>query len=59
MAMLATYTFRIIMAIMAVFNLNVAQFDVINAFLHAGLLDPKAMFYKIPLGFKDSKEGLI
>ena len=57
--MLAAYTFRTIMAIIAAFNLNTAQFNVTNAFLHAGLPDPKAMFYKIPPRFKDSKKGLI
>ena len=58
-ATLAARTFRTMMAIMAAFDLNAAQFDVTNAFLHAGLPDPEATFCEIPPGFKDGKEGLI
>jgi len=46
-------------AIIAAFNLNTAQFNITNAFLYTGLLNPKATFCKIPPRFKDSKESLI
>lgn len=51
-ATLAAKSFRVAMAMAARFDLEIEQFDVVNAFLHA-LLDGDPIYCELPDGFKE------
>lgn len=53
--MLASRSFRVIIAIIAQFNLEIKQFDVVNAFVNAQRSEHSSLIiYYMPDGFKHS-----
>jgi len=50
---LASTTFRTLIAITIKFNLKITQIDVVNAFIHCDLNE--VVYIKLPLGFNKGK----